>query len=150
MNKLTKLIHDFWSWSRVPQAEWKDTDLMTLKIYPEDFPLVGEICSECIHLVNSPLTPDEMNMFLMGLAIDAEDEDILDYCREAANDEFIHRIVTAGLLHPQSNARWQLAELLRRDIPQRNYFLNRLLNDENPYVRKRAHNVMEDLTQEQK
>jgi hypothetical protein len=98
-------------------------------------------------MINTQLMPNDMRMFLTAMAIDAEDEDILSACKEYAEDDFIYAIVSYGISHPQSEARWQMAELLRRQIKQQDFFLQQLLSDPDAYVRKRTHNVMQDLQQ---
>ena len=147
MEVLDQLIYEFWAWTQLPNSFWGDADLANLPIDAVLFPKIGEICDTCIKLINTPLTPDEVNKFLMGLAIDSEDEDILENCMQHADDLFLYNIVSVGISHPQSYARWQLAELLRRPIPQREYYLYILLEDSNEYVRTRANNVARDISQ---
>ena len=145
MDNLVRLLNSFWIWTQLPEEKWGNADLIDLGVDAVLFPLIGEICDECINLINQQLSPEEINMFLMGLAIDSEDEDILNECKDCANDSFLYDIISEGVSHPQSEARWQLAEMLRRPIPQRDYFLKVLLSDTNLYVRKRANNVVRDL-----
>lgn len=142
---LEHLLNEFWIWTRLPTDEWWKTDLLDHGIMSEFFPQEYEICIECQSRINKPLSPKDMDMFLMGMAIDAEYEDILDLCAEHASEEFILAVVRAGVSFPQADLRWQLTELLRRDIPNRDMFLDVLLADPHPYVRKRASNVIQDL-----
>lgn len=145
MNKLALLINEFWLWTQLSKDKWKKTDIGDLPVQPTDFPRIGEICDACIALINMPLSPIDISLFLTGMAIDSEDEDILECCKNA-NDAFLYDLISNGITHPQSEARWQLAELLRRDIPQRDHFLNILSEDLNSYVRNRANMVRIDLT----
>ena len=87
-----------------------------------------------------------MELFLVGLAMDAENEDILDACKDRAGVTFVSDMLCAGVFHPQSEARWQLTELLRKEIPQREHYLHILLADPDAYVRKRAGNIAEPIT----
>ena len=143
------LLKEFWLWTGVPEEDWWKTDLLDHGIMSELFPREYDIYIECERLINKQLSPKEMDMFLLGLAIDAEYEDILDLCAWNGSDEFIFALVKAGISFPQAGLRWQLTELLRRDIPQRDHFLAALANDPHPYVRKRAGNVMNDLQEQQ-
>lgn len=149
MDRLNALIDEFWIWTNLPKDQWGCADIGKLQVPSTEFPKVGEICDVCISLINLPLMPEEINLFLMGMAIDSEDEDILDRCKDVANEAFLNIILATGISHSQSEARWQLAELLRRDFSQRDYYLNLLIADSNEYVRKRAKNVMSDLMQKQ-
>lgn len=142
---LEHLLNKFWIWTQLPEDDWWKTDLLDNKIMSEFFPQEYEICIECQNRINTQLSPKEMDMFLMGMTIDAEYEDILDLCVEHASDDFILAVVRAGVSFPQADLRWQLTELLRRDIPDREMFLDMLLSDPHPYVRKRAKNVIQDL-----
>lgn len=147
MDSLELLIYEFWEWTELPVDMWHVTDIVYLSKNTFDFPNIGAICNACFGLINAPLTPKEIDLFLMGLAIDSEDEDILEKCKEEASDQFLYKIATRGIHFPQSEARWQVAELLRRQIPNRDYFLNVLLADSHEYVRRRAYNVFCDLVQ---
>lgn len=146
MKRLRELIAEFWIWTQLPIELWDKIDISTLPSDSIGFPKIGEICDECISLVNCPLTPDEMDRFLLCMAIDSEDEDILEYCMDHARSDFLHSLISAGVAYPQSHTRWQIAELLRNDVPDRYCFLGSLLADPHPYVRKRAKNVMQELT----
>lgn len=145
MDRLKELIHDFWVWAELPEDQWDKTDLFYVTPDPDWFPRMGDVCSECIKKVNHALLPDEIDAFLFGMAINAEDEDILDYCKAFADESFIRMIVSRGVIFPQSEARWQLAELLRKDIEGQLDYLSILQNDPNEYVRRRAQNVIEDI-----
>ena len=145
MKRLAQLIDEFWIWTELPKEKYGRTDMNKLPIYPELFPKIGEICDVCIEMINAPLTEEEIDLFLMGMAIDSEDEDVLENCLNKGNSMFLHKLVSLGIKHPQSNARWQLAELLRRDIPDQRHFLSVLHNDMDEYVRKRAYNVIYDI-----
>lgn len=145
MNKLKQLISDFWGWTGLPKEQWDKTDISCLCIEPMWFPGMEDVCRECFSLVNKPLSPDEMDDFLLSMAINSEDEDILDYCKVHASELFLSTIVSAGISFPQSETRWQIAELLRRSISDREDYLFELQQDSNEYVRRRANNVIEDI-----
>lgn len=145
MDKLERLITEFWEWTGLFPQKWETTDLSDLSLDPTDFPKIGEICLSCIMQINTPMDPHEANLFLTGLAIDSEDEDILASCQENADESFLNLLASYGVSHPQSGARWQIAELMRRGFPDRNRYLRILLFDPNEYVRRRANNVALDI-----
>lgn len=92
------------------------------------------------------LSDDDYNDILTAMAIDNEVEDILDLCSVFASEQQIEGLVKVGINHIQSNARWQIAELLsRRPIKDAEKYLNMLLCDKNAYVRKRAENSSERI-----
>lgn len=142
MEELGFLIEEFWKWTGLPREKWGQFDIAGLPVDVTTFPRLGEVCDACIRCINKSLSREEMELFLVGLAIDAEDEDILDACKDRAGVTFVSDMLCAGVSHPQSEARWQLTELLRKDIPQREHYLHILLADPDAYVRKRAGNVI--------
>lgn len=137
MSELIDMVSSFWMWSN-----GRNDYTQTLPCNSFHFPQFEQLCNLCISLINSPLSADEANAFLMSMAIDSETEKILDACKEYANPDFLHMLLTAGVTFPQHETRWQLAELLRKDIPDKNLFLGILLSDPNSYVRKRATNIL--------
>lgn len=98
-------------------------------------------------LLHKPyISDDEYDDLLTAMALDNEVEDILELCSETATDQQITKIVQIGIHHIQSNARWQVAELLsRRYIENANKYLSILLKDNSTYVRKRAQNSINNL-----
>lgn len=136
------LIDDFWKWTKTPKNMWWAVDIRTLKLDPTMYPQYWDICSLAISKVNKIESDDAMRLFLMALAINSEDEDILDTCMEYGTDQFIQQVVEAGIAFSQSETRWQIAELLRRKIPGRECFLSVLCSDSEEYVRKRANSVL--------
>lgn len=76
---------------------------------------------------------------LYVLAMDNENENILDFIVEYCNDEQIYIIISYGYIYSFFEARWQIAEIIkRRYLTQYEKYLNYLKNDDNLYVRKRA------------
>lgn len=142
MDTLSSLVRDFWVWTQLPSIKWNNVDISKLPVPVEEFPELSSMQTCCISRINTPLSEDELNKFLLCMAVDNEDEEILDACREVGSMEFISGIIQAGVNHPQPMARWQMAELLRRDIPNRKNYLIQLCCDANAYVKKRAENVL--------
>lgn len=138
---LSQLLDDFWVWARTDADMYATASAENLS--PFYFPRFNEMRECCRLLINEMLMPQELDNFLTCLALDAEEELILDWCKENGNTNFLIQIVQAGCQHLQPDARWQIAELLRcRNIPHRDKYLDFLVVDTNPYVRKRAQNAL--------
>jgi hypothetical protein len=135
-------VDAFWDWAEIPQSK-RILDINRFSVDPVEFPMLEQMQRACIACINNDLPVQELDAFLMCLAIDNESERILDACKSQANELFLHQLISNGVNHPQSGARWQIAELLRRDIPDRERYLKMLLQDKDAYVRKRAGNVLE-------
>lgn len=146
MSILLQLVCEFWMWAGLPEEKWGSVDVRSIQVDPIYYPKFDKMRNQCISLINTSLCDADVNTFLTCMALDAEEEYILDYCKTYAEDEFIEHIVSVGVSHFQSDARWQVAELLRRRIPKRDYYLCKLCNDSDPYVRRRAHNVANAIT----
>lgn len=111
-------------------------------LYPE-FDLLR---NRCINLFRSGVSDEELNDCLTCLALDNEEEIILDELKEIMDDALLERYVKAGVHHLQPEGRWQIAELLCcRDIPNREEYLRILCCDKDAYVVKRAKNAVEEL-----
>jgi len=143
LSTIISLVDSFWKWTGY-EERYKVCDISTLPIDPVDFPLLHEMRTQCDTLINQALSPKEIDAFLVCMAVDNEAEWILDACKKSANNDFLETIVSAGVCYPQMEVRWQIAELLRRNIPNRISYLTTLLADAHPYVRKRAYNVWID------
>lgn len=144
MSDIIHMVDEFWKWSEC-QGNWNSQDISQLSLDPLSFPQFVELCHLCISKINVPLSEVEMEAFLFCMALDYEDECILEACKEAGSKNFLCKLLSVGTTFHQRETRWQMAELLREDIPEREYFLGILLNDENAYVRRRAGNVLSNL-----
>lgn len=142
MTQLKLLLDEFFSWARYTSSEYAEGKgpFQNRDGYDEsDFPKLNELISSALDLLNcDKIDQDDMNDFLTALAIDNESKWILDCCSKAS-DQFVMQLVKHGFNHEQLEARWQIAELLRRrSIPERMYYLKQLLQDPQEYVRRRA------------
>ena len=144
METLNDLINQFWNWAEIPDY-LRDRDITALTIEPLYFPEFDRMRKICISLVNTELEESDINSFLFCMSLDTEEEFILDYCKKNATEDFLCAIIPYGIIYSQTDTRWQIAELLRRPLPNRDVYLLRLLCDENAYVRKRAINVQRDI-----
>ena len=141
MRKLLNTMESFWEWTGLGNT-WGDSELDISKVDPLYCPEFEELRNVCISSINLPLSPKEINAFLLCMAFDSEEEYILDACREFARPDFLEILLQTGITFPHSEARWQMAELLKRDIPLKENYLRTLLDDSDPYVRKRANNTL--------
>ena len=144
MKGIVEMTDSFWKWAGY-NFSWKEHDISDLALDPLCFPEFEELQKLCISLINNHLSDEELYAFLMCMALDFEDECILDACKERANTGFLCDLLSKGVSFPQIEARWQMAELLRKDMPNRQAYLNMLLHDSNSYVRKRANNVASEI-----
>lgn len=149
MERLNQLIDAFWEWTAVPEI-MKKCDISNLMIEPFCFWGFEEMRKKCISKTNENLTVKDIEAILFCIALDDEEEVLLNHYKENASDTFLYMLVSAGIKFPQTNTRWQIAELLQRPLPNRNCFLAELANDSDPYVRKRTKNVQEALAQQSK
>ena len=146
MNMLRNLLEDFWDWSGINEQEYSVLKESTNIVEPFYYPHFDELKKICKLQINNDFTRQELDDFLTCIALDAEVEDILLWCKEYADDRFLDKIICAGCVHLQPEARWQIAELLRCcNLPNRMYYLDILCNDSDSYVQKRAKNAKEEL-----
>lgn len=140
MKNLILFVEAFGEWLG-NASFWKSQDISLLPVDPLSYPRFEEMRKCCIVSINKDLSSDEMDAFLVCMALDSEEECILDACKKHASNLFLQRLISRGVTHSQYEARWQMAELLQKDVPNRESFLHILLTDNHPYVRKRAENV---------
>lgn len=144
MSLIIQLVSQFWDWTEISENQ-ANRSLSSFNFDPLAFPKFHEMQACCTALINTQLTPEELDAFLTCMALDEEDEEILDGCKALGNDPFISSLVACGVHHRMREARWQIAELLRKNIPGQQDYLELLLHDEDQYVQKRARNVMADI-----
>ena len=140
MCSINKYVDMFWKWTGNSMS-WKDLDIASTTLDPLCYPGYEEMKNICIASINKQLSDQEFDAFLLCMALDEEDECILDACKSFADIDFLCTLISKGVSFPQSGVRWQIAELLRMDIPNKNQYLTVLRSDTHPYVRKRAYNV---------
>ena len=148
MLKLKSLVEDFWKWTGLAEDQWYVTDISVLTMDPLYYPNFDKLRRLCISKINTPMDHIETNLFLLCMGLDNEEELILDKCKSIGNAIFLEQIVSFGVSYPQGEPRWQIAELLSVLLPRGKRYLQSLLEDSNPYVRKRARNVIDDSCKE--
>ena len=147
MDRIKNLLIEFWIWTGLDEDCWWTTEISEIDVEPLYFPQLDTLRNECEKLLGSTMDEDDLNLLLLSMALDGEDERILDCCRGFKDYLFLEKLVAVGVFHPQSEARWQLTEILRNPIPNRMKYLLLLAQDDNAYVRKRAHNVLNTVAQ---
>ena len=140
MRSISHLVEAFWKWTG-KQGHWNGMDITKLSLEPLSFPRFEELRNLCISMINAPLSESELDAFLFCMALDSEEEYILDACKKHANVDFLSMLLRSGMVFPQRETRWQMSELMKGDIPHKKEFLDVLLSDEDAYVRKRAGNI---------
>lgn len=142
MTQLSVLLGEFFTWAHCTSDEYAEGKGPNLSKdgYDEcNFPKLEELITAALEIMKKDrISWDDMEDILTALAIDNESEWILDHCEDAP-ESFVGQLVEQGCRHRQQEARWQIAELLRRrNIPNRMKYLNMLLQDPEEYVRSRA------------
>ena len=127
---MNTLLYDFWKWAEITPQEYAEKGIPLMSEKAEfNYPHFGELI----------------------MALDNENEDVLDYAADNASNALVLELVSLGVTFPQPNTRWQIAELAYRRRPNGfEDFLKLLLCDPDSYVRKRAGNCLEYLANKAK
>lgn len=142
------LLYEFWNWLGMSPSHYAEITKNDSG-YKNDleeymFPQWAELMDKAESIINEGLTDeDSLEFILISMAIDNEEENILDYISRNGNEKFIIALVNKGIRYYQSHSRWQIAELLgRRHLKGWKSFLQILINDSDLYVSKRAQNIL--------
>ena len=145
---MKKALNDFWSWLNISPEEYAVHDIEYTNDHMEfDYPKFEMLKKMAFKIIDSDIMDDDQIYdVLTVMAIDNEEECVLDYIEENSSSEQLQRIVAIGVSHMQPNTRWQVAELVFRRCPK-NYidFLRQLSNDSHFYVKQRANNCIKKL-----
>lgn len=139
-------MRSLWHWLKMTPHQYAER-CGTGDPEPNMFPEWEMMLDETFSLIErSRLSTADTECLLAMMALDDENEDVLD-CLTAQGDELLISCLTHAGLHsifPQ--ARWQCAELIgRRSIPDGMALLRQYANDRDTYVAKRARNAMEAI-----
>ncbi len=139
---MNTLLNEFWTWAKCTPAEYADRG----GEWEFDFPKFHDLIEYAFSLIGKEISDEEYDDLLMILALDNEVENVLDFLAYNCKGEQLKQIIARGMIYPQPNTRWQIAELLYRTRPE-GYIeiLQKLTNDPHPYVRKRAGNILNYL-----
>lgn len=139
---LSPILDGFFHWLGLTPEEYaRREDDMEEYMFPQWDVLIS--AAEAVITQESTEFADEL---WTAVALDNEQEVLLDTLSEEASDGYLDRLILTAPAHPQFNARWQAAELIgRRPTPNGRSVLKLLCRDEHPYVAKRAQNSKEYL-----
>lgn len=145
------LLKQFWEWLPISYEEYAINGISQTNGSCEDsFPHFRELLSYAELIVKKGFVDDEHIYDLLTImGIDNETESVLDFIENEASDYQIQHISSTGITHSLYNTRWQLAELICRRKPTHyGSYLQTLLKDIHPYVKRRARNCIEKMENE--
>ena len=143
------LLKQFWEWLPVSYEEYATKGIAQLYgSYEDNFPFFSELISYAELIIKKEFVDGEhINDLLTIMGIDNETEYVLDFIEINSSDYQIQHISSVGITHSLYQVRWQLAELIFRRKPlQYDYYLQILSKDKHPYVKRRAVNCIERIT----
>lgn len=140
--KLRNELNKFWLWSsqtayeyakhvwKKEQEEWEY----------QNWDILMKLTQDAIEAIaNGEENKELVDCILETMALDNEDEIVLDECEEKLHNNNLLYLSSIAILHEQSEARWQVAELLGRCKNENvTGLLIKLIDDENKYVQRRA------------
>ena len=141
MTEITKLENElelFWKWSKmdISDCETKSVDGTLYLRWNE----LLDLALEAIRLVeNGEKNERLLEKILEIMALDNENEEILDHCETELNTPNLEHLISVGVSYSLPDTRWQIAELIgrKKNIEWKKYLLT-LINDKNKYVQRRA------------
>lgn len=134
-------ISEFWKWANISPTQYADNGLQCDE---GDYPHFGQLIDYAKQIIkDDQFTIQEIEEVLLIMALDNENEDILDYLTAYCSNDKLEQFVIQGMMNIQPNVRWQVAELIyRRKPPHFKEYLFKLAQDSDGYVRKRANNLL--------
>jgi hypothetical protein len=141
-------LEKFWKWANKSPEEYsknRGSEEWELK-YPY-WENIYDSAEETIFLLSNSWNDEEACTLLEAIAIDNHSEFVRELCEDKLSINNIH-LIKSGYKFYQSEARWQIAEIMRCvniDINTRKKYLKEMLNDENEFVREKAFSVLQEL-----
>ncbi len=134
---LSPILDSFFHWLGLTPEEYaRREDDMEEYMFPQWDALIS--AAEAVIAQESTEYADEL---WTAVALDNEQENLLDTLSDQASDGYLDRLILTAPAHPQFNARWQAAELIRRrPTPNGLAVLKLLCRGKHSYVAKRAQN----------
>lgn len=137
-----KLI-DFWNWSGIAFDKYdKQSSTLDETLYDEWDNLIS-LTREAVMLLKVVPQKKDIDILVKSilevLALDHENESLLDFCEKELESTELEWLIRASILFPLYGSRWQMAEVIRRKKNKGwlKYALI-LTNDSNKYVQRRA------------
>lgn len=143
---MNELLNEFWQYLKMTPEEYSMCS-MNQDLEEYFFPKWEELKNIAYSLIDSEkMDSESLDMVLLIMALDNEEEYITDYLTDKdtgsnfnCSDKYIEMLSERAIRFPQPHARWQVAEVLRRRRTKKTLsILEKLLSDENAYVRHRA------------
>jgi len=141
-DKFRNELNKFWIWSN--QTVYEYAKLGWKKKQEEweyqNWDILMKLTQDAIEAIaNGEKNKELVDCILETMALDNEDEMVLDECEEKLHNNNLLYLSSIAILHDQSEARWQVAELLGRCKNENvTGLLIKLIDDENKYVQRRA------------
>ena len=143
LEKLHAELEAFYSWagSINPGGEYDPVQVHIddVYLYPR-WDDILHLTYEAVKILSNKYACSELiEIVLQVMALDHEDEDVLDRCEEELHAEAALNLTKYGVEHPCFETRWQIAEFIRRkNDPLLKDYLVFLLKDTHTYVQRRA------------
>ena len=145
---MNKIISDFWEWLNMTPDQYAQNGIDTLTNTEEsDYPHFEDLINYAQTIIDQiECSDEELEDVLLIMALDNEDEDVLDYIQTHCSESRLERLIRLGISYYQPEARWQIALLIcRRKISNAKELLELLSHDIHPYVRRRALNCLNSM-----
>lgn len=141
-DQLRNELENFWLWANQTSYEYAK-HIWKQKQEEWEYPNWNRLMNLTIEVIkdinNGEKSKQLVDCILEVMALDNEDEQILDECEGRLTYNDMSYIVPVAIVHMQSEARWQIAELLGRyKNLNASEYLRRFVEDENKYVQRRA------------
>lgn len=118
---MIKELEDFWKWIGKSPQEYAEYGIDYRSYYDRvevKFPKFEKLKNYAFEIVDKNInSKDELNDLLTIMALDNEQQGILDYIEEHSSNEQLEKLVKIGLFHLQKEARSQLCVLIFRRRP---------------------------------
>lgn len=143
LQELNRELDEFWSWAGTTREAYERNSssfwIEDVCLYPEwdkILRLTGELIAD---LETNPNSEAKIEAVLTVMALNNEDQDILDRCEEGLHGEAARQVIRRGAVFHAYETRWQIAEWIRRSgQAEWNGILEMLLKDDHNYVQRRA------------
>lgn len=142
IDEFRKELDEFWIWQELTPQEYSSgvKYLKCEEFYYPHWDNLMLFADRSIRLIkDGERSPVLIKLLLEIMAIDNEDEIVMENCEQLLDTEGIKLICQVALEFPMYETRWQIAELLGRSNNDNcKKFLLLLIKDENKYVQRRA------------
>jgi HEAT repeat protein len=142
IDEFRRELDQFWEWQELTSEEYASGKkyLKCEEFYYPKWINLTEYADKAIEMIRQgDKSLILINLILEMMAIDNEDEIVMENCEQLLETEYIKDISEAAKRFPIYEARWQIAELLgRSDNDNCKRYLLDFVRDEHKYVQRRA------------